>query len=127
SPGAGAVTGTVLPPVPAVMQANLRSVGGSSGTRIRFVNRSPQRVQIHWINFEGKRQLYATLAFGGTYEQDTGVGHVWLVTDEGGKGIAVFIAASTPGTAEITEDLTRAALTGIEPRDPHAAAGLVDL
>src|SRR5205085_10739947 len=30
-------------------------------------------------------------------------------------------------TGEITEEMTRSALTGIPARDPHAAAGLVDL
>ena len=71
-------------------------------TSLTFVNRTPDEVELFWLNTEGARQSYGKLEAGAEREQHTFAGHVWQATDAGGKTIAVFQAEERPGQAAIT-------------------------
>jgi dipeptidyl-peptidase-4 len=70
-------------------------------TLLTFINKTNREVVIFWMDTEGKRQRYATLQPGEQRNQQTYGGHIWLVTDEAEKLLAVFEASDTPGTAII--------------------------
>lgn len=75
-------------------------------TSITFVNRTQGELRIFWMDTDGNRQPYGTLAAGARRDQHTFAGHVWLVTDAAGAVMGVFEATETPGTAVI--EATRA-------------------
>jgi hypothetical protein len=90
----------MLAPRPAAQEAVTRSSDGSA-TTLRFRNRTAQELQLHWVDYQGKRQSYGTLPPGEQRAQRTYANHVWLVTDESGKDIALFVAVPRPGLAVI--------------------------
>lgn len=81
--------------------AAVRSVASSSPAKIRFVNNSGQPVKVSWIDFQGRRQLYATLNNRETYVQETYLDHPWLVTDAGDNVWYLFFADAQPRTIVI--------------------------
>lgn len=70
-------------------------------TRIKFVNRLKEPVDLFWIDTNGKRQSYGKLKPNESRSQNTYAGHVWLVTAAGGKILAVFQAEPRAGLAVI--------------------------
>ncbi|HZT23377.1 MAG TPA: DPP IV N-terminal domain-containing protein [Verrucomicrobiae bacterium] len=70
-------------------------------TEITFVNTLPAPVNLFWIDPDGRRVAYGTLAPGERKTQHTFAGHVWLVTTRNGLMLAVFEAETKPGTAVI--------------------------
>jgi dipeptidyl-peptidase 4 len=71
------------------------------GTEITFVNRLPMPVNLFWIDPNGNRVAYGTLAPGERRTQHTFVGHVWLAAGRIGFPIAVFEAEAKSGLAVI--------------------------
>ena len=64
-------------------------------TSISFVNRTGGEVEIFWLDTDGQRRSYATLAAGGRHEQHTFEGHVWLVTEKAsGKNLGAWEATT---------------------------------
>lgn len=97
-----------LQPLPRAPRASTRT---GDETHLTFVNRTAGPVELFWLNTEGERQSYATLAPGAQHEQHTFAGHVWLATDKAsGRTLAVFEA--TPAAAEAVIDGTTRAGTG---------------
>ncbi|MBM3496869.1 MAG: hypothetical protein FJX72_21495, partial [Armatimonadetes bacterium] len=70
-------------------------------TSISFVNRTQRELRVFWMDTDGARQPYSTLAPGARRDQHTFAGHVWLVTDASGAVMGVYEATETPGTAVI--------------------------
>ena len=70
-------------------------------TEITFVNELPAPVNLFWIDPDGKRVAYGSLAPGEHKIQHTFAGHVWLVTGRTGFVLAVFEAAAKSGVAII--------------------------
>jgi dipeptidyl aminopeptidase/acylaminoacyl peptidase len=70
-------------------------------TSLTFVNRTAETVRLYWLDAEGERQPYGTLAAGAERDQHTYAGHVWLITDAADRVLAVFEASEEPGTAVI--------------------------
>lgn len=68
-------------------------------TSITFINRTQTTLNLYWMDTEGNRRPYGTIAPGETREQHTFGGHVWLVTDPGGRIMGVFEATDAPGIA----------------------------
>ena len=73
-------------------------------TSIRFINLLPEEVDLFWLDTDGNRQPYGSLAPGEKRDQHTYAGHAWLVAANNGDVIAVFDAAERPGVAEIGGD-----------------------
>ena len=89
-----------LPPL-SIEDAPKASTRTGPETSLTFVNRTPEEVELFWLNAEGQRQSYGKLNAGAERDQHTFAGHVWLATDAGGKTLAVFQAEERPGQAEI--------------------------
>ena len=70
-------------------------------TEITFVNQLPAAVNLFWVDPEGKRVAYGSLAPGERKTQHTFAGHVWLVTGRTGFVLGVFEAEAKPGVATI--------------------------
>jgi hypothetical protein len=72
---------------------SLRSSAASQSISITFENQSSEAVDIKWIDYNGRQNLYKSLASGGTYVQQTYVTHAWLVTGQNGACRIAFSAA----------------------------------
>jgi dipeptidyl aminopeptidase/acylaminoacyl peptidase len=70
-------------------------------TEITFVNQLPAPVNLFWVDPDGKRVAYGSLATGERRTQHTFAGHVWLVTGRTGTVLAVFEAKAKSGMATI--------------------------
>ena len=70
-------------------------------TEITFVNKTDARVELLWLSTDGNRRSYGKLEPGARRSQHTFSGHVWLVIDESGKELVVFIGEDEPVLAEI--------------------------
>jgi hypothetical protein len=82
---------------------NIRSVNGGATLDMDFVNNSGQAVNIDWLNTLGTAVRYRTsLASGSNYYQNnTFVGHPWLITNSSGTCKGIFMAV-TSGNKVIT-------------------------
>ena len=57
-------------------QSSLRSKEGNIETAIDFMNSMDEPIAIYWIDYDGKKKLYATLRPGEKYSQHTYVTHL---------------------------------------------------
>jgi len=87
---------TPLPP------AGLRSGAGGEETEVTFVNATQAPIRLFWVDADGARREYATVAPGARHAQHTFAGHAWLATTADGTPLAGFRAAAAPGRAEVT-------------------------
>lgn len=84
--------------------SGLRSIPGTPATTITFANVGERAVNVYWITFEGKEQLYFKLAPGQSYDQATGISHAWIVRDASSqRQVATAVGASGPTTVRIGE------------------------
>ena len=74
------------------------SASQSKPTLVVFENESRQNVLIFGVDNNGRpsRAPYGRLAPSKTRRQETGSGHVWLVTDEKKRALGYFVAAEQP-------------------------------
>ena len=70
----------------------LRSLSDAERTRISFRNERFRRINVFWIDYEGQRQLYRTLAPGQSQTFQTYATHPWVVTDASGNCLGVNFA-----------------------------------
>src|SRR5581483_2958755 len=63
------------------------SAASSEQTVMRFINHSGQRARLFWIDTEGHRKEYGSLAPDESREQHTYVGHVWAIEGEDGAAL----------------------------------------
>ena len=98
----GAKESTTTLPVLAEPRATKKT---GASTTIVFQNSRKEPVELFWIDENGKRKSYGTLAVGRESAMQTYAGHVWLVVDEAKKPIAVFEAVEGGGRADLTADL----------------------
>jgi dipeptidyl-peptidase-4 len=77
------------------------SRSGGEATSITFVNQTPADIKLFWIDATGNREPYGDVKAGERREQNTFVGHVWLLTDNSGKELAIFSAPDAGGEAII--------------------------
>lgn len=68
-----------------------RSQHSREPARLVLRNRTPHRVDLLWLNFQGRPQAYAQLAPGALHVQSTYVSHPWLLADPAGKCLAVVM------------------------------------
>jgi hypothetical protein len=90
--------------VPAEASCNAEGGFGSQpstdSTGIAFVYRGDLPVKVYWLNFQGTRVLYNPyLAPGDQQQQQTYVGHNWLVTTLADQCIGIFQASSADNGA----------------------------
>ena len=79
-----------------------RSTQNGPETYITFVNRTKEPVELHWVDWDGKRRSYGKIAPGQEREQHTFAFHVWEITDKKGDLLTAFAGAESHTRAEIT-------------------------
>jgi dipeptidyl-peptidase-4 len=95
------------------------SRSGGEETDITLVNRIAIPLDLFWVDTDGKRVAYGTVAPGASRSQHTFAGHVWLLAKQHGAPVAAFEAAATP--AEGIVDAATPAPTA-RPRRPERRA-----
>ena len=86
-------------------------------TVLTVVNRTPDPVRVEWVNFDGRRLPYGTIAPGKREVEHTYAGHVWLIADPQDKPLAVFEATEDDAIAVVDA----AHLPKPEPKPPTPA------
>ena len=75
-----------------------RSTEGSTISQIEFVNASGTTVDIYWLDYDGNRVLYTTLADGASYPQSTWLTHPWVAVDQAGNCLGYVLSESLDQT-----------------------------
>jgi hypothetical protein len=74
--------------------AEIAGISSSSPTRVAtsivFLNESQDLRRIYWLDFKGGRQRYGELKPGERDEQQTFLGHAWLVTDSQDNALGLY-------------------------------------
>lgn len=78
-----------------------RSLTSAVATEITFVNRGAHPVDVYWLDYAGERKHYQRLGAGEDYVQPTFLTHPWLVADENGTVLGVYLPTEQPRTVEI--------------------------
>lgn len=82
----------VAPEKMCASEENTRSPSGPRpATTMTFKNYRGSRVRIYWIDFEGSRKLYAYIESGQSVVQPTFLTHPWVVTDDGGRCLGLYL------------------------------------
>jgi uncharacterized protein YkwD len=90
-----------LSPSGYTLTSSIRSVAGTTGTSIEFVNQTAGVIFVSWIDYQGGAVLYASLQPGQAYVQQTYVTHPWIVLDANARPIGIYTATERPGRAAI--------------------------
>jgi hypothetical protein len=90
-----------LSPSGYTLTSSVRSVEGTTGTSIEFVNQTAGVIFVSWIDYQGGAVLYASLQPGQAYVQQTYVTHPWLVLDANARILGIYTATERPGRAVI--------------------------
>jgi hypothetical protein len=64
---------------------------GSKPAYIRFENKLDRNIQIFWLDYGGKRQPFGMLPARGTIDMDSFTSHPWLVADEQGRCMGIYV------------------------------------
>ena len=92
---------TELKPEPPARERELRSTATGAVASIRFRNGTAQELRLFWLDSDGKRQPYGTLAAGASRTQRTSAGHVWLLVGADDRTVALFVAMPGTGLATV--------------------------
>jgi hypothetical protein len=90
-----------LKPLDLKMESQLRSDKPGEDASIRFWNRGDRPLEVFWLDAEGKRQPSGKVSPYSRLPKSTKVGHAWLVADEQGTAVAIFVAEAKPGIAVV--------------------------
>lgn len=71
---------------------------------VTFDNQSSKVVKVHWINFNGERELYKTLSPREKYTQSTFLTHPWVVTDSEDNGLKFHEPTRKPSSVVIMDE-----------------------
>ncbi len=88
------VTSSAAIPNPNCHITQARSTEGATPSQIAFQNESGVPVDIYWLDYEGDRVHYATLADGEGYVQPTWLTHPWVAVDKAGNCLGYVLSES---------------------------------
>jgi hypothetical protein len=80
--------------LPVSMEPRLHSISASTPTTFTITNKLDKPVSMYWLNYQGDRQLYANLEPGQSIGQQTFLTHPWVIVDDEGKAISLFLPGS---------------------------------
>lgn len=69
----------------------IRSKLNDHKVTINFINKSYPKVNLFWIDFEGKEVLYNVIDKGREAIQESYASHPWVIRDESGNCLRVFV------------------------------------
>ena len=89
-------------------EGKVRSSGGNATSTLIFQNKTPYTLDYWWIDFNGERDSrgFERIHPGGTAEQSTFRGHVFLVSDTQGRGLGMFKSTKKSRTIALHEAST---------------------
>lgn len=82
--------------LPVSTEKDLRSLRGTDTATFTVTNRLNKTVSVYWLNYQGVRTLYGTLAPGQSLGQQSFITHPWVVVDDQGKPIMLFLPGTEP-------------------------------
>ena len=83
----------------------LKSTTGETPTKIEFINRMPEPVDVYWINYDGEEEKFHTLGVGKSYMQDTYATHPWIVKPvSDNRQLAIIIGTESFQKLQIGDD-----------------------
>ncbi|WP_106389997.1 VHL beta domain-containing protein [Enhygromyxa salina] len=77
-------------------ETTLESQSSMEPTSITFINGSGEIRKTYWLNYQGKRVAYATLAPNEEDSKTTYLSHPWVVTDADDSCVGIYMPLSTP-------------------------------
>jgi len=91
-----------LPALPRLAPLSIPAASPRSNepTAVVFWNHRSREVSLAWVDFDGARKHYATLAPGAKHVQQTYVGHVWVVSEREAT-VGAFVAGRQEARADI--------------------------
>jgi TIR domain/VHL beta domain len=92
---------TPATPMSCDQEKHLRSQATTESAEISFANRSPETRRIYWLNFDGVRVLYASLASGQTVDSQTYMTHPWLVANDADECKAIYMPTTSPREVDL--------------------------
>jgi len=78
--------------IPASQEPTLQSPPTSEEVKLQIVNRSGRALHAYWLNHSGARELRESIPIDGRIDLNTLQGHLWVVTDDQGKALAIYRA-----------------------------------
>lgn len=75
------------------------SIPGGEPTPVTVKNRSPRKIEVLWLSYEGKERSAGTLVPGGSIRVQTYVGHCWRIVDAA-SGAVLGHTRVEPGEGE---------------------------
>ena len=93
--------GRIVGSIELSLRGDLRSQSSKQKTQIVFANGRSGVINVFWINYEGRRQFYASLTEGEKRSFDTFATHPWVVTDASGNCLGVHFADAGSDTVTI--------------------------
>jgi len=87
-----------VPPVPKTIgftelscseEGKTKSENSGENVTINIFNNSSSIIQVHWLDWGGKRNLYHEIQPGDTAIQQTAKMHPWLASDVSGNCVAI--------------------------------------
>jgi hypothetical protein len=61
-------------------EVKTKSTGDGKSVRLKIFNNSNSTMLIHWLDYDGKRNLYHEIKSGGTVSQETSLLHPWVAS-----------------------------------------------
>lgn len=98
------------------------SRGGGAETELLIRNTWTNTVVLLWLDFQGRAVSYGTIRPGGRREVSTFAGHVWKVTAEDGRELALLAAQEGPLEVAIDGTTRSAAAPSAKPAAPRSGA-----
>lgn len=86
---------------PCAEEEGLRSANSNVATEIRFLNITGFPVKLYWIDFDGERELIASVKDGQGVVFNTFITHPWVVEDSAGICQGVFFPEQQPRTITV--------------------------
>jgi hypothetical protein len=102
---------TALLPAAVPAAGVLQSGESRERATVRFANDTGNDVQLFWIDFQGERKPYGTLAPGTRRTVETFVSHPWLATDARGRELGLYWPMAWASEAAIQPRLAPRAAT----------------
>ncbi|MEZ5535325.1 MAG: hypothetical protein R3F02_06835 [Thiolinea sp.] len=91
-----------------VFDVRLRSQHAETATSIRFVNQSPLKVGVYWLDYQGNEVRYAVLDSRESFTQQTFMSHPWIVRDmNSNEAVGFTVGIREPQVFNITGQATR--------------------
>ncbi len=72
-------------------EGQIRSLNSERRTEMVLVNDGTRPFTLYWLDFQGRRRAYATVAPGQTHVQPTFSAHVWVLVGPAGNCLMLLV------------------------------------